>query len=447
MCDTMVATGSVTADGVTLFGKNSDREPNEAHELIFVDAADHGPTGTATVRCTYMEIPQVPHTYAVLLAKPFWIWGAEMGVNEHGVVIGNEAVFTKVTYGKAEGLIGMDMLRLGLERGATAEAALDVITTLLAEHGQSGNCGFRNKLFYHNSFLIADPAEAWVLETAGPHWAARRIDGIYAISNRLSITDTWDLASPDLVQHAIDRGWCKGRDDFSFAGCYSDRIYSTFSDAANRRKRTLELLNAQRGRITPATVMAALRDHGAEAKAGDWHPDRGLIGTTVCAHAGYGPARGAQTTGSMVSHLDADHPTHFLTGTAAPCTSLFKPLWHDVPLPDMGARPCGTADPDSLFWRHERLHRQLLHDAPAGLALIEEERDGVEAAWIEEAVELAAADPATRGAFAARCLEQAQEVETRWLSRVTEAGLRDRRRYLYKRAWQGWEREALAPSG
>ncbi|MGC9349870.1 MAG: acyl-CoA--6-aminopenicillanic acid acyltransferase, partial [Anaerolineae bacterium] len=94
MCDTLVATGDVTADGVTVFGKNSDREPNEAHHVVRVPAADHAP-GTR-VECTYIDVPQVGHTHAVLLAKPFWIWGAEMGVNDQGVVIGNEAVFTKV---------------------------------------------------------------------------------------------------------------------------------------------------------------------------------------------------------------------------------------------------------------------------------------------------------------------------------------------------------------
>jgi secernin len=434
MCDTLVATGSVTADGVTLFGKNSDREPNEAHEIVTVPAADHAPR--AQVRCTYIEIPQVAHTHAVLLAKPFWIWGAEIGANEHGVVIGNEAVFTKLPYDEAAGLIGMDLLRLGLERGATAPEALDVITTLLAEHGQGGNCGFQHKLLYHNSFLIADPHEAWVLETAGPHWAAQRIDGIYTISNRLTITDRWDLASPDLVQHAIDRGWCKGADDFSFARCYSDFLYTTFSDAANRRKRTMALLDAQRGRITPATVMAALRDHGE----GPWRPDRGLVGTTVCAHAAFGPARGSQTTGSMVSRLAPGLPTHFLTGTAAPCTSLFKPVWHDVALPDTGMRPSGTSDSSSLFWRHEALHRQLLHDAPAGLALLGDERDAMEAVWTEEA--LAAADTVTRAALEARCFDEAQELEARWLSKVAAAGLRDRRRPLYRMAWQRWDREA-----
>jgi secernin len=39
MCDTIVALGSVTADGMTLFGKNPDREPNEAHPIVRIPAA------------------------------------------------------------------------------------------------------------------------------------------------------------------------------------------------------------------------------------------------------------------------------------------------------------------------------------------------------------------------------------------------------------------------
>ena len=113
----------------------------------------------STVKCTYREIPQVEHTYEVLLAKPFWMWGAEMGANEHGVTIGNEAVFTKVPYDKEPGLIGMDFLRLALERSKTAREALTVITQLLEQYGQGGNCGFQHLLYYHNSFLIADPRD------------------------------------------------------------------------------------------------------------------------------------------------------------------------------------------------------------------------------------------------------------------------------------------------
>jgi secernin len=128
MCDTIVALGNRTADGIALFAKNSDREPNEGQYLEWIPRTSHPPG--ATVRCTYQEIPQVEETYAVLLSRPFWMWGCEMGLNEHGVVIGNEAVFTKEPYAKT-GLLGMDMMRLALERSTDARQALDLIIELL----------------------------------------------------------------------------------------------------------------------------------------------------------------------------------------------------------------------------------------------------------------------------------------------------------------------------
>ena len=56
MCDTFVALADATIDGSVILAKNSDREPNEAHEVVLVAAAEHQPTDS--VRCTYVEIPQ-----------------------------------------------------------------------------------------------------------------------------------------------------------------------------------------------------------------------------------------------------------------------------------------------------------------------------------------------------------------------------------------------------
>ena len=66
--------------------------------------------------------------------------------------------------------------RLGLERSKTAKEALSVITKLLETFGQGGPCSdLVPEHTYHNSFLIADTKEAWVLETAREFWVAENI--------------------------------------------------------------------------------------------------------------------------------------------------------------------------------------------------------------------------------------------------------------------------------
>jgi len=94
MCDTFVAFSSVTENRSVIFGNNSDREPNEAQCLEYHPARAY--RADQTLQCTYLKIPQARTTYATILSRPFWMWGAEMGSNEKGVVIGNEAVFTRI---------------------------------------------------------------------------------------------------------------------------------------------------------------------------------------------------------------------------------------------------------------------------------------------------------------------------------------------------------------
>ena len=221
MCDSLIALKSDTVDGVAVFAKNSDRPANEGQFIKFVPAEDH-PAGS-TVKCTYIEIPQVPHTNAVLLSKPYWIWGAEMGVNDKYVVIGNEAVFPKVPNAKNTKLIGMDFVRLGLERGNTAREALDVIIDLLNKHGQGGSCTTDCESYY-SSFLIADADDAWVLETAGSWYATKHVTQSDSISNYLTIGTDYDpnLSSPDLAQYAVQQGWAKSTVDFNFGAAYND---------------------------------------------------------------------------------------------------------------------------------------------------------------------------------------------------------------------------------
>ena len=140
MCDTFVAMPTHTADASVLFAKNSDRCPNEPQQVLRTFPVDY--PEDARLECTYITIAQARHTNACLLCKPSWMWGCEMGANEYGLHIGNEAVFTREPVQKEGGLTGMDLVRLALERCMYAREAADLIITMLMRYGQGGDCGY-----------------------------------------------------------------------------------------------------------------------------------------------------------------------------------------------------------------------------------------------------------------------------------------------------------------
>lgn len=435
MCDTMAARGVATSTGGTLFAKNSDRERNEAQYLQLLPAQSYG--RGAVVRCTYIAIPQAARTHAVLLSRPFWIWGAEMGANEHGVVIGNEAVHPRALPQRQRALIGMDLLRLGLERGATAAEAVEVITGLLEAHGQGGSCGHMAARFYDNSFIIADRDEVFVLETVGRRWAVERAGATRAISNTYTIT-TPTRASADLEGFARAQGWWGGN-TFDFAAAVTRLDNPGLPGALARCGRSTLRLGREAGRLDAARMMAALRDHGEDGLGEGFHP-ADITGPTVCMHAADGKRTG-QSVGSLVSDLRAAGAVHWVTGTSAPCTSVFKPVFVADGLPDQGAIPGDGFDGATLWWRHERLHRALLTDYPGAMAEIGPERDALEGRFIARMEALIGAPGAERRAAVAACWAEAAAAEEGWLGRI--AGRATPRR-SYLTAWRRHDRLAGA---
>ncbi|MGH9854640.1 MAG: C69 family dipeptidase [Blastocatellia bacterium] len=425
MCDTVVAVPPATADGVVWFGKNSDREPGEAQFVEHLPAQKF--TAPTKLQCTYVEIPQAAQTFEVVISRPFWMWGAEMGANERGVAIGNEAVFTRLPVPKT-GLTGMDLLRIALERSATAREALDLITRLSAEVGQGGMCGHRHKGFrYHNSFIIADPSEAWVLETADRFWVAEKVRGVRTISNSLTIGKEFDLIGDGTYEFARQQGWCKSASDFNFAKVFGDPFRRVTSCGELRRACTQKRLLQNDGKINRYDLFAALRDHAGMKPINGWRMKM------PCAHASWQRWRqSGQTAGSMVSCLRPDGSIHFLTGTSSPCLSLFKPVALGGELISTGPRPGEGYDGESLFWRHERLHRLVLSDYAARRALFEVAR--VEA----QAKVFAAAEEAMRSHDGRACQqiwEWHRELALEWTERVIKAAPRDRRSMLARRYW------------
>ena len=461
MCDTFVALSSAAGNAV-VFGKNSDREPDEAQALEYVPPQKHK-TGTS-LKATTITIPQAQETFGVLLCRPFWMWGAEIGANHKGVVIGNEAVWTKMPLDKKGGLTGMDLLRLALERGATAQEALSVITGLLADFGQGGICGYRDKkMAYHNSYIIADPEEAWVLETAAHLWAAKKVTGYASISNGLTIGKDFDLSHPDLISTARDKGWLKKGEEFDFARCLGDWFYTTFSASRRRRCRSLSLLENRADHIDIPSAFRILRDHGEQEGKNHYQPDRHFLGNRICAHAANPIARKAtQSTASLAARLTKDVQTFWVTGTSAPCTGVFKPVWIDGKvLPDIGPSPGEMYDPKTLWWRHEVFHRTVLLDFQQRIAAFSGERDSLESRFLHDVEQLEGAMPSQDSAdvgavktennqnlkfnLTEKAFRESARAVSRWLERIRSLPIQNKPGFIYRRFWKDMNHKTGIP--
>lgn len=321
MCDTLCALAPASAAGLTMLAKNSDRPPDEAQPLEWHVARDEVSTHT-----TYLTIDGAGRpTRAFLGSRPSWMWGVEHGVNEAGVAIGNEAVWTTDDpAGAPAALTGMDLVRLGLERAATADEAVAVITTLLDRHGQGGPCHPDGGQAYWSSFLIADASTAVVVETSGREWATETVTHTRAISNRLTIPAFHALRHLD-------------------TGGLIERFVDPRLDASDA------LLASAPGDVV--ATKEHLRSHV------------GHDGYSVCMHA---PAADA-TTASMITLLGGGRPRGwFLLGR--PCRSVYVPLWV--------GRPLGTPPPWERFAALRDEHRDATRALEAELDRDATEDDG-----------------------------------------------------------------------
>lgn len=279
MCDTI---GIIKSDR-TLFGKNSDRSPNESQVIEFIPRHK---TVSDNVKLTYIEIEEVKEVYSILISRPSWIWGAEMGVNEYGVCIGNEALFTKKVC-KKKSLIGMDLVRLGLERSKTALEAVNVIKDLIIKYGQGGNCGFEHEFLYNNSFLIMDKKELYIVETEMNQFKIIKKDKA-TISNCLSEKDN---------------------------NIKENKIVTYFSKARKRQKQTYSEIEEAK---TVKDIFKILRKHNMQDNKVFC---KGSV-SSPCMHAG--GLVGDHTTSSFAVELINDDINVWFTGTSCPCVSVFK---------------------------------------------------------------------------------------------------------------------------
>ena len=368
-CSTLAALQSATARGDIIFGKNSDRPVNEPQPLEYFPPRDHSPG--ERVKCTYIEVPQVSHTYGYIGSRPYNIYGFEHGVNENGVIIGNEAVNGRETPERRWGLIGMDILRLALERSKSAREAVEIMGELLETYGTGGDPLIRPQYFNAN-YLVADYNEAYVFESCQRMWAARKAEHTEHIGNLYAITDDYDLIGENVIREAASKGWCRDEERINIAQTFSiaDCDYED-GEAYFRYIRQEQLMNGRRP-FTVKMMMDNLRDHYEEYRKPLPYDVATSKMPAICCHPG--GMNGCASAASVVCSLDkrAEEPFKFIYwgSMAPPCCSIFTPKFNIGWIPKELAYGEALYSEDSPWWTFTELERyiELSYDDFAPLA-------------------------------------------------------------------------------
>ena len=386
MCDVLVALADATKNGTILFGKNSDRPAGECQVLHFA------PAGQFTeVECSYLKLSLDSEFLATMGCRPYWCWGYETGLNEAGVVGGNTAVFTRSSVEdktrRQPGLTGMELLRLGLSLGKSAEEAMQVIIEFLENYGQWGSAlqgKGHDEGSYDNAFLLADRTEAWILETAGKRWIAERLaGGVCSISNELTIRTTSTISSADIKDYASQNGWWnEERDNFDFARAYGDHEHYSRQGAHIRLMRSRQLLQKHRGSIDAAVMMEILRDHYENTFLGgpQFHQFLPDFHTLCMHHSPSGFTWGNTATSAIIELNPADSaPPPLWLCYSPPCTGIYNIYPFSTRLPTAVTEPGkagltvlkapeapeDTFAQESLWWRCHRILEAIAGDPPA----------------------------------------------------------------------------------
>jgi len=284
-CTNLLITRGASKDGSTMITYAADSHTLYG-ELYFKRGGAHLPTEMRDIvewdTGKFLgRIPEAPVTYTRV-----------GNMNEHQLAIAETTFGGRKELQVPSGIVDYgSLIYIALERAKTAREAIEVMTTLAETYGYASE---------GESFSIADPNEAWILEMIGKGkgqkgalWVAYRLpDGTISAHANQSRIRQFPLNDPknalysrDLIPFARAHGWFKGEDsDFSFADTYAPlsfgalrfceaRVWSLFRRAAPSQDLPIDYVKAVKGakplplcikpdhKLDVRDAMELMRDH------------------------------------------------------------------------------------------------------------------------------------------------------------------------------------------
>ena len=385
-CSSLAAGKLATVDGSVLFGHNEDDSPCPTLMHV-VPRVYHEPGEKIVMWDTGGTIDQVEGwTWAYLWSEMPGYKFSDSYLNEWGVSIASDSAGSSretQPYDLTDGGIGYWLRRLPIERAKTAREGVEIMGYFVEKLGYTAS---------GRIYIIADPQETWFFEVvAGKRWVAQRVpdDEVAYIPNYytirhvdLAVTDNF-LACPDLIQHAIDKGWYDpASGPFDFA-----KVYNTPAIQLNLRNQlrhwgALRLLTGieypdmsdlpfsvkPNRQLSVEDITEVLRCH-YEGTVWAWDPS---LSSSPHSYSVGGssitPICRSSTQESFVMQLRSNMPSIignvYWRAQCRPCENAYIPWYSgilEVAEPYTIGEPGVPDDPESAYWTFEKLY--LLVDA------------------------------------------------------------------------------------
>ena len=249
-CQLFAASGNVTRDSITILAKCRDLYSCAEQRIWLSPRAAHNPGDSIHFR--KVSIAQCSLTCKFIATNSYVEdQTTGYGINEHGLAIISHDMdsWDDDSLG-GEYFYDQDYVALALARCRSAGEAIDLFEELILPKGINAE-----------TYLLADTADLWLLETTGRNYVAKPIrdDVVSARMKRYNIRTEWNdpgnRHNPGLLAAAAAHG-CDTT-DLDFADCFSNRTPGVTDPAL--------VALGDRGEITVADMRQLLRDKAYSA--------------------------------------------------------------------------------------------------------------------------------------------------------------------------------------
>jgi dipeptidase len=380
-CTTILIGSKATADGAVIHAHNEDMGFSAVGRLWHVPAATHDTKSILDV--PYVTLPQKAATYRywasgnAFAAKGLGISEAQqaydavlVGLNEWGVSLSCNWMWSREANMPQKGIRRYAIRQLVLERAKTAREAVRMIGDFIDTYGQADWGGL--------GYCLADPREAWIVETTTNHWVARKVadDEILVVANRFTIGSEYDMASKELLHFAQQKEWHNTpTEPFSFRKAYGrpDRMEQAYD--IDREKRAVFLLKDKQGSIRPIDLFSVLRDrfegtdkYTKPIDEENWreHSEKNRIPRTISTNL---------CQSSSVAHLRPGLPVSMGAmmwyATGAPQYTGYFPIYAGATkIPEAYRKEDSAYSLDSAWWISKMLQREVEKNYEAAYAAL-----------------------------------------------------------------------------